>query len=62
VTRISTNGGTSFAPLDDYQYVAGKHSRSTGLASDPQGNVYAAVGAQDADDVNRWIIRKLSCQ
>ena len=23
VTRISTNGGTSFAPLDDYQYVAG---------------------------------------
>jgi hypothetical protein len=62
VTRISTNGGTSFAPLDEYQYVAGKHTRSAALARDPQGNVYAAISAQDADDVSHWIVRKLSCQ
>lgn len=62
VTRISNDGGTSFAPLDEYEYVAGKQTHPSALTRDPQGNVYASIGAQDADDVNHWIVRKLSCQ
>jgi hypothetical protein len=62
VTRISTDGGTQFNPLDEYSYVTGKSSRSVALTKDPTGNVYAVIGAQDAQDANRVIVRKLSCQ
>jgi hypothetical protein len=62
VTRISTDGGATFGPLDEYSYVAGKHTRGGALARDGAGNVYAAISGQDGTDDTHWIIRKLACE
>ncbi len=63
VTRISTDDGATFSPLDaDYSYVVGKATRSGALTHDGIGNFYAAIAAVDGNDVTHWIIRKLPCE
>lgn len=62
VTRKSGDGGVTWMALDEYTYVMGRNTFSGQIAADPQGNVYAAVAAKDANDITHWIVRKLACE
>ncbi|MCS6914074.1 MAG: hypothetical protein NZ890_12640 [Myxococcota bacterium] len=59
--RRSVDGGSSFATIDDFQLVAGKHAYWYGVIKDQQGNLYVVGGGTNAQD--RWhsLVRKLAC-
>jgi len=62
VTRRSDDAGATWDPIGEFTYVAGHDTRAGKLGTDPAGSFYSLVGGQDANDVPRWIVRKLACE
>ena len=61
ISRRSSDDGATWFTADDYVYAPGHPTRAGRLTSDPQGNVYAAHAAEDAQGSSHWIVRKLAC-
>ena len=45
---------------DDFQLVSGKLAQPNAITSDIHGNIFVSGRAQDASDVDQWIVRKLA--
>lgn len=53
IVRKSTNGGSSWVTVDDYQVVANNSTQACCIASDPNGNLFVA-----GSGAGKWIVRK----
>ncbi|MCS6912495.1 MAG: hypothetical protein RMK29_19080 [Myxococcales bacterium] len=58
IVRRSTDGGMTFATVDDFNLVAGKHSAAFGVADDAAGAHYVAGYGIDVTDTRHWIVRR----
>ncbi len=58
LVRKSTDNGTSWSTVDDYQLSAGQQAIAYFLAVDSSNNLYVAGTASDSSSVPVWIVRK----
>lgn len=58
IVRRSTDGGTSWSTVDDFQLSSTWHSAGRSIVEDRFGNLYAAGYGYDAQLKGRWIVRK----
>jgi len=58
MVQKSSDGGTSWSIVDDYQYTSGVSSAAISVASDPVGNIYVVGEGDDGVNGKRLIVRK----
>jgi hypothetical protein len=58
LTRKSTNGGISWATVDDYQYPGGTNAFQIDNCVDSSGNIYSAGYGRDSIGTNHFLVRK----
>jgi hypothetical protein len=57
ITRKSTNGGSSWTTVDNYQLSSGVDSQANSFVTDSNGNLYVA-GYGNTSTGRHWIVRK----
>ncbi len=58
IVRKSTNGGTSWTTVDDYQLDSTRNSQANCIATDANHNLWVAGYGRQADGSQKWIVRK----
>jgi len=58
IIRKSSDGGSTWAVIDDYQLATNKYAGAIKVFIAPNGTVYAVGGALDSSDSQHWIVRK----
>ncbi len=62
ITRKSTDKGTTWATVDDYQADANNHAGAYEIKTDQDGSIYALGYGIDGGGKYHWIVRKFSCE
>jgi hypothetical protein len=57
IVRRSSDGGSTWATVDDYQLIADKSTQPQCIVADPYGNLFLA-GKCNAGTGDQWIVRK----
>jgi hypothetical protein len=60
IVRKSTDGGTTWNTVSDYQRYTNFDSVATALGVDAHGNIYAAGYTTNASGIPSWVVRKSS--
>lgn len=58
LVRKSTDGGTTWSTVDDYNLSAANQATPYALTIDGSGNIYTVGYAADASGISHWIVRK----
>jgi len=61
IVRKSTDSGTTWSNMVDYNLVAGGAAMAYVIEADPWGNVWSGGYAVGDDNNQHWIVRKLPC-
>ncbi len=58
IVRKSTNGGSSWSVITNYQLAVGKSSTNTGMSIDSNGSLYTVGQGVDSANSRFWLVRK----
>ncbi len=58
ITRKTTDTGSSWSNIDNYQLASGKDAKNQGISSTSTGILFAVGSATDSSSVQHWIVRK----